>query len=236
MFMKLIAALPLFVLVLLLAPSVGAIENKSHLRDLKKRELARGGNGGGGGGGEKITCVDGQLTKACGASGRDSVCDICPGECDQFFNCRIGGTSCTDWCRDVNNLGDYHESSPEAYVASDNYNFIPYTCSSSTGCTCTLSSYYASTYTIVTNNSDRICDAHNLYHDCGGCNGGCAGGCDGSQCDQMIVTITGRVENDGNTCICEAEATNSQVGKIDVYSSDCSDNDGATRAIDNWIL
>lgn len=83
---------------------------------------------------------------------------------------------------------------------------------------------------VVTTNSDRICDAHNFYLQCP------TGGCDGTHCENMVISISGRVQNNGEECICTASATtgSSIIGTIDVFSSECKDLDDETRFNTIW--
>ena len=84
-------------------------------------------------------------------------------------------------------------------------------------------------YSVVTTNSDRICDSHNFYLECP------AEGCDGTHCDNMVISISSRVQNNGEECVCMASATGSSIiGTIDVFSSECKDLDDETRFNTIW--
>lgn len=132
------------------------------------------------------------------------------------------------------------------------YNGAKSSCSSSTGCPCTLSAMIANTWTIVTDNSNRICDSHNFHNECYnrsyGENGDISTAtCDGSHCDLYgVPTITGTMQNDAQhgdqlSCICRAAYTHTLTAEFiehDVWSSSCVENtyDSATLPSGGFCL
>ncbi len=115
---------------------------------------------------------------------------------------------CTTWCQDDNRFG------PGATVASEGYIATEGECSSSTGCTCAVSAWIASTWTVVTGN---VCDAHNFWENS-------EVDCDGSQCP--VVSIRGRLDALTDECVCVGKS-NVPVLEEDVWSSTCVENEGS---------
>lgn len=126
---------------------------------------------------------------------------------------------CTAWCQDDDRFGPGSTVDSEGFIAS------AAGCSSTTGCTCAVSAWIASTWTVVTGG---ICDAHDFATSC-------PGSCDGTQCP--VVDITGRLSAVGSTCTCVGAArpimTGGPAGPAeDVWDSDCAENAGTVTFLE----
>ncbi len=126
--------------------------------------------------------------------------------------------TCDTWCKDVVSLGDWIDQPLESYTARSSCDGNGYD-----ACTCTMSSWYANSWTIASNtHAGAICDAHQFdrYDDCS-----TEGWC---YCSSLKVTaITGELDAESGVCTCSATVTSDDQEYIEtkaVWSSECIEN------------
>lgn len=133
--------------------------------------------------------------------------------------------TCNAWCNIEDHLGWYNGKTLDSYTASTSCPGGGYD-----SCACTLSSFWANSWTISTNtHAGAICDAHN-FGACGNGDDWCAVDFPSvNYCESLgPVSISGTLDADG-VCTCHATIWGSATlgipaAKKDVWSSECIEN------------
>lgn len=133
--------------------------------------------------------------------------------------------TCEAWCKLEGNLGWYNGKTLDSYTASTSCPGGGYD-----SCACTLSSFWANSWTVSSNtHAGAICDAHN-FGKCGDGDDWCADAFPGvDYCGSLgTVSISGTLDVDG-VCTCHAKIMgNATLGipetEKEVWSSKCIEN------------